>query len=433
MILKLPKKFRKLYFKNLTSFEILTLSEKKLVDMINNNYKLYLNLISKNFMTIMKEFIRKNNSLTEMYNTIKLLLMGNEENINIAGLLFGITKDKKVNSVLISNIIYRNLNYVSQIKLKKTSVNMREQLDKIQSLSLDDIDYKKQILAIDSIPTNVKLLAFEKIEEMKSSNNEYHKQLMYVKTILKYPWSSYKDNLVFSELNNNINKRIKFIDNVENKLKSLTYGHEKPKKIILETIGKWISNPNSGGGAISFYGPPGVGKTLLAKSIGSALNIPFVQITLGGQNDGELLHGHGYTYSGAQPGMIVKKMIEAGSSRCIMFFDELDKACSKRGSGSNEISSILIHLTDPNMNQSFQDRFFQGIDFPLDKVIMVFSYNDPNLIDPILLDRFHQIKIEPYSVNDKVSIFTDFLLKEVCESIGFDHNKFTFQKKLYNI
>ena len=106
-----------------------------------------------------------------------------------------------------------------------------------------------------------------------------------------------------------------------------------------------------------------------------------------------------------------------------MYFDELDKACSKNGS-SNEISSILIHLTDPNMNKSFQDRFFQGIDFPLNKVIMIFSYNDSNLIDPILLDRFKEIKIKPYSSKDKISIVKKFMLKELCDNIGFNNVTF---------
>ena len=115
-------------------------------------------------------------------------------------------------------------------------------------------------------------------------------------------------------------------------------------------IGKWVSNPSSAGTCFGLVGPPGVGKTLLAKSISKALDIPFGQITLGGQNDGELLHGHGYTYSGSQPGMIIKKMVEMGKSRCILYFDELDKACSKHGT-TNEITSILIHLTDPNMNR----------------------------------------------------------------------------------
>ena len=118
-------------------------------------------------------------------------------------------------------------------------------------------------------------------------------------------------------------------------------------------------------------------------------------------------------------------MIEAGKSRCILYFDELDKACSKHGN-TNEISSILIHLTDPNMNKSFQDRFFQGIDFPLNKVIMVFSYNDSSLIDPILLDRFKEIQIKPYSLKDKVSITFNFIIPEVSKCVGFKPDDINF-------
>ena len=121
--------------------------------------------------------------------------------------------------------------------------------------------------------------------------------------------------------------------------------------------------------------------------------------------------------------MIIKKMVEMGKSRCILYFDELDKACSKHGN-INEITSILIHLTDPNMNKSFQDRFFQGVDFPLDKVIMIFSYNDSSLIDPILLDRFKEIETKPYSVKDKIHIVKLFMFKETCDLIGFDSNDF---------
>ena len=121
-----------------------------------------------------------------MYTTIRLLLLGNEENINVAGLLFEITKDKKINSNLIYDLIYKNLNYVCQIKLKKTISNMKDELKKIQSMSMDDIDFKKQILSIKNMPLTVKSLALEKVEEMKSSNNEYYKQLQYVKTLFKF-------------------------------------------------------------------------------------------------------------------------------------------------------------------------------------------------------------------------------------------------------
>lgn len=418
---KATKKFAKTFFKTLNVFEILGYND-DIVEYIDENYEKYIDLISKSFMIIMKDFIKKNISITEMFNIIRLLLLGNEENINIAGLLFEITKDKKSNNCLIYDTIFNNLNYISQIKLKKNISSMKEELKKIRSISLDDIDYKKQILSIKNMPIGIKALALEKVEEMKSSNNEYYKQLQYVKTLIKFPWPSENDDIIFEELNKDIIKRKKYISDIEDNLKNLTYGHVEAKKSLLQIIGKWITNPHSGGSVIGLVGPPGVGKTLLANSISKALNIPFAQITLGGQNDGELLHGHGYTYSGSQPGMIVKKMIEAGKSRCILYFDELDKACSKNG--SNEITNILIHLTDPNMNKSFQDRFFQGVDFPLDKVIMIFSYNDSSLIDRILVDRFIEIDIKPYNVNDKVKILKDYMFKEVCTSIGFNVNEF---------
>ena len=225
-------------------------------------------------------------------------------------------------------------------------------------------------------------------------------------------------------MKNNNNMAIEYLKTVENKLHNSCYGHEEAKKSLLQIIGKWISNPMSQGTSFGFVGPPGVGKTLLAKSVSTALDIPFAQITLGGQNDGELLHGHGYTYSGSQPGLIIKKMVEAGNSRCILYFDELDKSTSKHGS-INEITSILIHLTDPNMNKTFQDRFFQGVDFPLDKVIMIFSYNDSSLVDPILLDRIKEINIKPYSTNEKIKIVKEFIIPEMINLIGLKDKTWT--------
>lgn len=416
------QKFSKKFFKTLTNYEILVYNHENFILFIDESYDKYMALIAKPFMTIMKEFIKKKNTITEMFTTIRLLLLGNEENINIAGLLFELTKEKKNNYNMIYNLIYNNLSYINQIKLKKVILTMKDELQYLEKLTLKDVNLKKQILVLKNIPASIKSLALEKVEEMKSSNNEYYKQLLYVKTLIKFPWSSNEDDIFFEDLNLDFNKRKNYIMNVENKLNILTYGHKKAKQHLLQIIGKWITNPKSGGSVISLVGPPGVGKTLLAKSIGDALDIPFAQITLGGQNDGELLHGHGYTYSGSQPGMIIKKMNETGKSRCILYFDELDKICSKNG--TNEISNILIHLTDPNMNKSFQDRFFQGIDFPLDKVIMIFSYNDSSSIDPILLDRFKEIKIQPYSIVDKLIIFKKFIFIEICKIVGFNHKLF---------
>jgi len=137
-----------------------------------------------------------------------------------------------------------------------------------------------------NIPLSIKSLTLEKIEEMKSFNNEYYKQLTFVKHILNYPWPSNQDDSFFHNINSNPEKSSEYLSEIEDKLKKLSYGHEEAKKGLLQTIGKWISNPSSQGTSFGLVGPPGVGKTLLAKSVSKALGIPFAEITLGGQNDG---------------------------------------------------------------------------------------------------------------------------------------------------
>jgi endopeptidase La len=385
---------------------------------INKKYENYQN---SNFISIMNKFVNTDNKVRDIHQIILILLLGNEDMVNIAGLLVGLIKEKKSNSN-IYNYIYNNLTFYLQSKIRNNTSNIKNNIDKIKSINVAEIDYKKQLMLNNDIPANIKTMALEKAEEMKSNNNEYYKQITYVKTIINYPWKSNDGDYVMYNKDKQLAKS--YLLDIEDKLKNTCYGHQNSKKLLLQTIAKWISNPlESNGTCFGMVGPPGVGKTLLAKSISKVLNIPFAQITLGGQNDGELLHGHGYTYSGAQPGMIVKKMTEMGNARCILYFDELDKACSKNGS-TNEIMSILIHLTDPNMNKSFQDRFFQGVDFPLDKVIFMFSYNDSSLVDPILLDRLTEIEVEPYTIEDKLKICNNYILPEMCENIGIDNKVF---------
>ena len=414
-----------MYIKTSSFCDYISLDENEFIEQVEEDYKNYRSLISSSFMGLMKEFIK--NDIINMHKMIRLLLLGSDENINVAGLLFGLTKDKKVGSNYISNIIYKNLNHISQVKIRKSPVNIKNELEKIKSLSIDDIDFKKQVVMCKNMSNYVKKCCLEKIEEMKSSNNEYYKQLIYVKTLLSYPWPSQEENQFFEDIGKNLNKSKKFLNDVNDKLDNRVYGHKECKNTIKQLIGKWLTNPESSGSSIGLVGPPGVGKTLIAKGIGNALGIPFTQISLGGQNDGEILHGHGYTYSGAQPGMVIKKMIEAGSNRCIMYFDELDKACKKHD--SNEIFNILIHMTDPNMNGEFQDRFFQEIKFPLNKVIFIFSYNDASKIDPILLDRLTQINVKPYSLKDKINIANDFLLNEISDLVGFERGSIKISEK----
>ena len=385
------------------------------IDYISTSLNFFNQLCKTPFINIIKNFITNGTKLNKLYFIIFLLLLGTDDNNDVASLLLGVIKEKKINASNIYNLIIKKLPFFMQLKLKQSNNNIKNELLKIKTLTLEDIDYKKQLISNKIIPNNIKTITLEKIDEMKSQNNEYYKQKNFVEHILKYPWSTSTNLFQHIKKEN----RIQYLENIKNNLNSLTFGHEEVKDILLQTIASWITNPTSGGRPIGFVGPPGVGKTLLAQSISKALDIPFAEITLGGQNDGELLHGHGYTYSGSQPGLIIKKMVDMGKERCILYFDELDKTASKHGN-VNEITSILIHLTDPNMNKTFQDRFFQGIDFPLDKVIMIFSYNDSDKIDPILLDRLTEIKIKPYTINDKLIIIRNFVIPELKKNIGIE-------------
>jgi endopeptidase La len=414
--------FKKKYLKYCSLFELIVMSSHKLLKMIETKYNKYNEINNKTFQNILKDINSKTSDLLNWYDTIKLLLFGSDDNINTAGTIFLLLKDKKTNINMITDIIYDNLIFCNQMKLKKTNQNIRTEMNKLNDLTFDRNDLKKELASNPNIPTYVKALAMEKFNDMKSNSNEYHKQYTFIKTIINFPWTSPTDNNIYEELSRSKGKAQKFIKDAEIIMDKTTYGHKNVKNQMSLLITKWISNPNSTGSAIGLVGPPGVGKTLIAKSLAKVLGIPMILITLGGQNDAELLVGHGYTYSGSQPGLIIKKMCDAGKSRCIMFFDELDKCCAKHGS-INEITSILIHLTDPNTNKSFQDRFLQGIDFPLDKVIFVASYNDSSKVDPILLDRMIELEVKPYNIEDKINILNNYIIPELKENIGIAEDK----------
>ena len=302
-------------------------------------------------------------------------------------------------------------------------------MEKLKGITNTDIDSKKQVLLCKNMPDHIKKICLEKLDELKNSNSETYKIKLYVNILVQFPWLSDADDNIFKLISCDKNKSKNFLENIETKLNEQIFGHSTAKNKILQSLAKLISVQGTNISPMALVGPPGVGKTKFAQCLAECLDIPFVQITLGGQNDGELLHGHGYTYSGSQPGLIVKKMVDAGSARCIMYFDELDKCVSKNGQ-VNELMSILIHLTDPMTNGAFQDRFFQEITFPLNKVIFIFSFNEINKIDKILLDRLELINVESYSIKEKIAISNNYLLKQLCKDIGFEYGSVNFDNNV---
>jgi len=157
--------------------------------------------------------------------------------------------------------------------------------------------------------------------------------------------------------------------------------------------------------------------SLIKEGIAKAMNKPFIFISLGGATDGSFLEGHSYTYEGSIYGRIVSGLIDAKCMDPIIYFDELDKIgkCAK----GDEIANILVHLTDPVQNTHFRDKYFHGVDIDLSKATLIFSYNDPCNINPILLDRITTIETKFLMLHQKISIAQNYLLPEINKDMGF--------------
>jgi ATP-dependent Lon protease len=232
----------------------------------------------------------------------------------------------------------------------------------------------------------------------------------------------------FAEINNiqsALHSTENDMKNILCQLDKSIHGHKHAKNQILKIISQWMNGQQSGY-CFGFEGSPGIGKTSLAKNgISNCLidddgtKRPFVFIPLGGASNGSTLEGHGYTYMNSTWGKIADVLMETKCMNPIIYIDELDKV-SKTENGK-EIIGILINMIDSTQSSIFQDKYFSGIEIDLSKVLFIFSYNDPEQIDKILLDRIHRIRFDNLNSHDKLTICNDFILPEINDKMGFQN------------
>jgi len=160
--------------------------------------------------------------------------------------------------------------------------------------------------------------------------------------------------------------------------------------------------------------------SLIKDGIAKAMDKSFIFISLGGATDASFLEGHSYTYEGSIYGRIVNGLITSKCMDPIIYFDELDKI-SKTPQG-DEITNILIHLTDPVQNSHFRDKYFHGIDIDLSRATMIFSFNDPSNVNPVLLDRITTVETKFLMITQKIHIAKNYLLPEIMKDMGFNNN-----------
>lgn len=240
-----------------------------------------------------------------------------------------------------------------------------------------------------------------KLQRSNPHSPDYSVQENYLSTLLDLPWNEYsKDNFNL--------KRAERILNRDH------YGMEDIKERILEHIAILKLKNNMKSPIICLYGPPGVGKTSLGKSIAESLNRKYVRMSLGGLNDEAEIRGHRRTYIGAMPGRIIQNLLKAGTSNPVFILDEIDKIGNDY---KGDPSTALLEVLDPEQNNTFHDNFVD-LDYDLSKVMFIATANDINRISEPLRDRMEMIEITGYLAEEKTEIASRHLIKKEMENNG---------------
>lgn len=271
---------------------------------------------------------------------------------------------------------------------------IREELGEDDTVS--DADHFRQQAEALKAPKEIKEKILKEIKRFKSlgfNNSESSVSRGYIETLLKLPWDK------TSRDNNNLN-------NAKKVLEEDHYGLEKVKERILEYLAVRTLTKKGSSPILCLVGPPGTGKTSIARSVAKALNKKYVRICLGGVRDEAEIRGHRRTYVGAMPGRIASGMIQAGVKNPLMLLDEIDKVSSDY---KGDTSSALLEVLDSEQNNKFTDHY---VELPIDlsEVLFIATANDPQTIPRPLLDRMEVIEISSYTENEKEHIAREHLI-----------------------
>ena len=306
----------------------------------------------------------------------------------------------------------------NEIDQQQREYYLNNQLRTIQEeLGMDedeDLEKLRAEAAKKDWPASVKEIfdkELAKLEKYNPSSPDYSIQYNYIKFMLELPWNHIsKDNL-------DLKHAQKVLDDDH-------YGLEKVKERIIEYLAVLKLRGDMKSPILCLYGPPGVGKTSLGKSIAKAIGRKYVRIALGGMHDEAEIRGHRKTYIGALPGRILNGIARAGTSNPVMVLDEIDKLSSDF---KGDPSSALLEVLDPEQNVTFHDNYLD-VDYDLSHVLFITTANDISTIQPALLDRMELINVTGYLAEEKMEIAKKFLLPRELEEHGIGKKELRIDK-----
>jgi len=253
----------------------------------------------------------------------------------------------------------------------------------------------------------------DKLQRLNPAAGEYSVQMNYLNTLLELPWNE------FTKDNYDLKRAEQILDEDH-------FGLEKVKERILEYLAVLKLKGDLKSPILCLYGPPGVGKTSLGKSIARALNRKFIRMSLGGLRDEAEIRGHRKTYIGAMPGRIIQNIKKAKSANPVFILDEVDKVGRDF---HGDPSSALLEVLDPEQNNTFYDNYLE-LEFDLSNVMFIATANTIESISPMLRDRMEMIDVSGYIVEEKIEIAKRHLVPKQLEAHGLKKTQISFPKKI---